>query len=178
MRVKTILVSLCATFLAACTAAPEGVEPVTGFEVDRYLGKWYEIARADHSFERGLSNVTADYARNEDGTISVLNKGLKTESCEWQSADGVAEFLGPPDIASLKVTFFWPFSGGYHVFALDRENYSYALVAGPSFEYFWLLSRTPTLEAELQARLLEKAKAVGFKTDDLIFVSQDPANCT
>ncbi|MGB1088871.1 MAG: lipocalin family protein, partial [Alphaproteobacteria bacterium] len=170
MKYRFALLVLCGVFLGACTAPPKGVEPVQGFDVERYLGKWFEVARLDHSFERGLSNVTAEYSMSGDGGVTVLNKGFARATCEESAAEGRAVFIGSSDIASLKVTFFWPFAGGYHVMALDKTDYAYALVAGPSFDYLWLLSRTPSLPADTQARLLLEAKAAGFDVSQLIFV--------
>ncbi len=122
--------------LTGCSSVgvPEGLEPVSGFDADRYLGRWHEIARLDHSFERGLTNVTADYALREDGAISVLNCGYNPEKREWEDAEGVARFLGPRDVASLKVSFFGPFYGGYHVLALDAD-YQWSVVSGPDRGY-------------------------------------------
>ena len=176
MKIQHIILGLGLCLLGACSAPPKGVEPVSGFEAARYMGKWYEIARLDHSFERGLSNVTADYTLNEDGSVKVINRGLEAATCEKSEAEGHAEFLGSPDVASLKVTFFWPFSGGYHVIALD-EAYSYALVAGPSFDYLWILSRTPQMDQALRDQLVEKARALGFETSELIFVAHGDDTC-
>ncbi|MDW8443032.1 MAG: lipocalin family protein [Acetobacteraceae bacterium] len=128
--------------LAACTGVPEGVSPVR-FDPDRYLGTWYEIARLDHRFQRGDVAATATYALNPDGTIAVTNRGWRPDGTE-RSVTGRARFLGPRDVASLAVTFRWPFEGGYHVIRLDPD-YRIALVSGPTRDYLWLLSRTPTL---------------------------------
>ncbi|MCU0722899.1 MAG: lipocalin family protein, partial [Planctomycetes bacterium] len=105
--------------LGGCAGIPDGIEAVKGFDVNRYLGKWYEIARFDHSFERGLTNVSATYSLREGGGIDVLNRGFEVEDGEWQTAKGKAYFVAEPDLARLEVTFFWPFYGGYNVFALD-----------------------------------------------------------
>ena len=161
--------------LAGCTGIPEGVQPVSGFKVERYLGTWYEIVRLDHSFERGLSDVTANYSTRQDGGIDVLNRGYDSKKGAWREANGIAYFLGNPDIASLKVSFFGPFYGGYHVMALDPE-YRWTMISGPSHDYFWILSRTPELPAEELERLLQIARDAGFDLDDLIRVShQNPA---
>ncbi len=176
MKIQHLFFALSLGFLSACTAPPKGVEPISGFEAERYMGKWYEIARLDHSFERGLSDVTADYSLNEDGSIKVINRGIEAATCEKSEAEGHAEFLGSPDVASLKVTFFWPFSGGYHVIALD-EVYSYALVVGPSFDYLWILSRTPQMDQALRDQLVEKAKSLGFETAELIIVDHAKNTC-
>lgn len=172
MRRVVILVFgvLAAGSFSGCARVPEGLEPVKGFEADRYLGKWYEIARLDHSFERGLSKVTAEYSRRPDGRIRVVNRGYDAEKDQWRSIEGVATFAGEEDVASLNVTFFWPFSGAYNVIALDREEYEYAMVTGSSRSYFWILARRDTLEPEVLDRLLAKARQWGFATDELIFV--------
>ena len=155
--------------LAACTGIPTGLEPVRGFEIDRYLGRWYEIARLDHSFERGLSRVTADYARRDDGGIRVLNRGWDAAAGKWKEAEGRAYPIDAPDTGSLKVSFFGPFYGGYHVLALDPD-YRWALVAGPSRDYLWILAREPELAPELYARLVAQAADSGFPVEELIRV--------
>ncbi len=167
---------LVAALLGGCAAAPDGLQPVTGFEAERYLGKWYEIARLDHSFERGLSRVTAEYARRDDGHIQVINRGYDARQDKWREARAVASFAGAEDVASLKVTFFWPFAGAYHVIALDKEDYQYALVTSSSRSYLWILARRPQLEAEILEDLLAKASGWGFRTEDLIFVEHPDAN--
>lgn len=163
--------------LVGCTAAPEGVEPVTDFEPDRYLGVWYEILRLDHSFERGLDNVTATYGKNDDGTLSVVNRGLDRETCEWDEATAKARFLDDPSIASLGVTFQWPFTGGYHVIALDKAEYSYAMVSGPSRDYLWILARQPELDPEIETRLVDMARDLDYPVAELIRVDHSAPEC-
>ena len=155
--------------LAACTSVPDGVEPVRGFDLERYLGRWHEIARLDHSFERGLSRVTADYSRRDDGGVRVLNRGYDAAKGAWKEAEGRAYPIGDIDVASLKVSFFGPFYGGYHVIALDPD-YRWALVAGPSRDYLWILAREPQLDPAIYARLVAQAAADGFPVDGLISV--------
>ncbi len=168
---KLILLAVAA--ITGCTGIPKNVSPIDGFQVGRYLGTWYEIARLDHSFERGLTNVHAVYSKNDDGSIQVLNKGYDPESGRWKEARGKAYFVSQPDIGRLKVTFFWPFYGGYNIIELDKENYSYALVCGPDKSYLWLLARTPQLDKTVQDRMVEKARLLGFETENLIYVKQD-----
>jgi apolipoprotein D and lipocalin family protein len=163
--------------LAGCAGRPEGIDPIAGFDPARYQGTWYEVWRLENGFERGLNNVTAEYRMREDGKIDVVNRGLDRADCEWEEATGTARFQGNPDVASLSVTFFWPFSGGYHVLDLDRQDYSWAAVAGPSREYLWLLSRQPDLPPDVQARLFERARSLGFPVNDLIHVDQRPPEC-
>lgn len=166
---------LCWTFfLGGCaTAPPDGVQPVSPFELERYLGKWYEIARLDHSFERGLSDVSATYSLNEDGSVRVVNRGFDTAHAAWKEAVGRALFMGDPGTGSLKVSFFGPFYGGYHIIALDQQGYRWSLVAGPDRGYLWILAREKTLPDEVRAALLEKAKSLGFATEQLIWVEHD-----
>jgi apolipoprotein D and lipocalin family protein len=159
--------------LAGCTSIPEGLQPVSGFEVDRYLGKWYEIARLDHSFERNLSNVTAEYSLRDGGGIDVLNKGYDKRKGKWREIKGVARFIGEKNVGSLKVSFFGPLWGGYHVISLDKENYRYSMVAGPSRSYLWILSKNEMLDQEIVAELVARAKGWGFDTEKLIYVEHD-----
>lgn len=161
--------------LASCTSPPAGLTPVRGFQLDRYLGRWYEIARLDHRFERGLTHVTADYSRAPDGTIVVLNRGFDPARGTWREARGEARLLGDPRVASLEVSFFGPFWGGYHVIALDEEGTRWAMVTGPSRSYLWILAREPRLDARVLGRLVAQAKAWGFATGELVFVRQDGA---
>ena len=165
--------SLLPLLLAGCLGMPEGVRPVDGFELERYLGKWYEVARLDHSFERGLSRVTAEYSPRDDGGVRVVNRGYNVEKQEWEEAVGKADFVEGEDRGYLKVSFFGPFYGAYVVFELDKQGYQYAFVSGPDTSYLWLLSRTPTVSEEVMSRFLERASNLGFDTDSLIFVDQE-----
>lgn len=159
--------------LGGCIGVPQGVNPVNDFELNQYLGRWYEIARLDHSFERGLDNVTAEYTLRDDGGVRVINRGyLKTDS-RWKEAEGKAYFVNEPDEGYLKVSFFGPFYGSYVVFELDKEDYQYAFISGPDKSYLWLLSRTPTVSKELKDRFVKRADALGFNTGDLIFVEHN-----
>lgn len=135
--------------LTACVGMPDGVEPVNNFDLNRYLGKWYEIARLDHSFERGLTKISAKYSMPEDGGVKVLNKGFSIADNEWKQAEGKAYFVNAPDQGYLKVSFFGPIYGAYVIFELDKEDYQYAFVSGPDTSYLWLLSRTPTVSREV-----------------------------
>jgi len=160
--------------LAGCVAIPSDITPVTGFELERYLGRWYEIARLDHSFERGLVNVTADYSLLEDGRVQVVNRGYRPEDQRWETAEGMAALVGEPDVGRLKVSFFGPFYGGYNIIALDKTAYQYALVCGPSRSYLWILAREPRLAPAVLEDLVSQAQALGFATEELIMVDQEP----
>lgn len=171
---KLFLTLLTLLALAGCTGLPAGVQPVSGFQAERYLGTWYEIARLDHGFERGLSRVTAAYSARGDGGIDVVNRGWLAEGAVWKEARGKAYFVDGPDKGYLKVSFFGPFYGSYAVLELDRQDYRYALVSGPSRSYLWLLARSPTLDAATRDRLVGRAAALGFDTTQLIFVDHTP----
>jgi apolipoprotein D and lipocalin family protein len=159
---------LLSLLFAGCTGMPEGVRPGTGFQLDRYLGTWYEIARLDHSFERGLTDVGAAYSRRPDGGVDVLNRGYDAAKGQWKEAWGRAYFLDSPEVGSLKVSFFGPFYGGYHVFALDPD-YRWALVAGHDHDYLWILARERQLPPTVLEDLLARVRQAGFATDALIF---------
>lgn len=167
----TWLLALPLFLLSACASIPEGIKPIDGFQLDRYLGKWYEIARLDHSFERGLEQVTATYSLNQDGSVRVLNRGFNTTKQQWQEAEGRAQFIDSPQVGRLKVSFFGPFYGGYNIVELDK-NYQYALIVGNDRSYLWILARTPRLDPTTQQRLIQRAQALGFATDKLILVKQ------
>ena len=167
------LLFLSVLVLAGCVGRPENIVPVNNFETTRYLGKWYEIARLDHSFERGLSHVTADYSLRQDGGLKVLNRGYKEADAKWKEAEGKAYFVDKKDVGYLKVSFFGPFYGSYIVFDLDQQDYSYSMISGPDKSYLWLLSRSPTMDPALQQRLVEKARGLGFDTSKLIYVKQN-----
>ena len=169
--IRTLLITL-SLLLAACTYTPKDIKPVEGFQVDQYLGTWYEIARLDHSFERGLEKVTATYSMREDGGLKVINRGFDPVKQEWKEAVGKAYFIDTPDIGKLKVSFFGPFYGGYNIIELDKPYYNYVMICGPDKSYFWILSRTPQLPYPIKAQLISKAKELGFATDELIYVSQ------
>jgi apolipoprotein D and lipocalin family protein len=165
-----------AALLSGCVGLPQGIEPVRGFELDRYLGKWYEIARLDHSFERGLEQVTAEYSLRDDGGVRVVNRGFDTDKGAWDEAVGKAYFVETDDLGYLKVSFFGPFYGAYVVFELDQDGYQYAFVSGPDRSYLWFLSRTPTVDDAVFARFEERATALGFDLSELIVVNHGEAN--
>lgn len=170
MNFRQLMPVLFTFVLGGCVKLPENVQPVTGFEPDRYLGTWYEIARLDHSFEEGLSKVTAEYRLRDDGGIRVINRGFSAEKNEWQEAEGKAYFVEDKDTGYLKVSFFGPFYGAYGIFELDKEDYSYSWVSGPDTGYLWLLARTPEVSEELKQAFVERTDELGFDTDALIWV--------
>ncbi|MSR16491.1 MAG: lipocalin [Methylococcaceae bacterium] len=161
-----------AILLAGCVGIPENVKPVVNFKIDNYLGQWYEIARLDHSFERGLTNVNAEYSLRDDNSVKVINRGYSPENKEWKEVEGKAYFVNSPTIAHLKVSFFEPFYSSYIIFDLD-ENYRYSLVSGYDKSYFWILSKDKKIDDTLKNTLIKKAHDLGFDMSKLIFVNQE-----
>ena len=173
MKKLFILLVLMIPLLFGCNGIPEGIKAVDGFEVNRYLGTWYEIARLDHRFERGLNKISATYSLRPDGGVKVINKGWNEAKGKWEEAEGKAYFIDQPDQGRLKVSFFGPFYGGYNIFDLDKKDYGYAMISGPDKSYFWILSRTKQLPKATLESLIQEAKLAGFATDKLIYVNQD-----
>jgi apolipoprotein D and lipocalin family protein len=169
---KSTLCFFALLVLTGCTGIPNGITPVQNFELPRYLGTWHEIARLDHSFERGLEQVTAHYSMRDDGGVRVLNQGFLPEENRWKQAEGKAYFVDDPQTGFLKVSFFGPFYGSYILFELD-EDYQRATVCGPNRSYLWFLSRDPSVSQQQKDDFIRKAKALGFDTDSLIFPSAD-----
>jgi apolipoprotein D and lipocalin family protein len=161
-----------ASLTACSTAPPAGVQVVSPFDANRYMGLWYEIARLDHRFERGMSRVSAHYRLNDDGSVAVTNRGFLAETQTWREAQGVAKFTGERNVGSLKVSFFGPFYGGYYVVALDQLTYNWSMVLGPDTDYLWILCRQRQLPADVRAQLVQQAKQLGVNTDALIWVDQ------
>jgi len=153
---------------------PKGIAPVADFDADRYLGTWYEIARLDHFFERGMQEVSATYAKRDDGTLHVINRGWLVNKQKWNIARARATFAGAPDEGWLEVSFFGPFYGDYVVFEL-ADDYSEAWVSGSDTGYLWYLSRTPIVPAERLKAFRERVGALGYDSDELIVVDQDVA---
>ncbi|MEJ5895492.1 lipocalin family protein [Aquabacterium sp. G14] len=171
-RLLMACVVACAGALAACASMepPAGIPPVKAFDVSRYEGRWYELARLDHSFERGMTDVSATYQRQPDGSVRVVNRGFVAAKNTWKEAVGKALFTGDEQTASLKVSFFGPFYGGYHVAALDPD-YQWSVVVGPDRRYAWILARTPQLPADVQKQIVAKMQSLGIDTQALIWVS-------
>ena len=154
--------------LAGCIDVPEGVEVVEDFDLDRYLGTWYEVARTDNSFEKDFRDVTATYSLRDDGSVDVLNKGYDTGKREWRETQGTALFVGDPSRGELKVSFFGPFYSSYNIIGLDREGYRWAMVTGYRKKLFWILARQPEMAPGLLDSLVRKAGEAGFDTSNLV----------
>ena len=175
-NIITILIFILTMFgLFSCATIPEGAEAVKPFEKEKYLGKWYEIARLDFKFEKDLNNTTAEYSLNDNGTIKVDNKGYNYKKDKWVQAIGKANFVKNENIAMLKVSFFGPFYSGYNVIALDN-NYKYALVAGKNLDYLWILSRETQIPDNIKSKYLKIAENIGYNTSDLIWVEHNKVN--
>ena len=157
--------------LQGCTGTPPGVTPVTPFELKRYLGEWHEIARLDHRFERGLTEVTANYSLRDDGGVTVINRGFNAEDNAWQQAEGKAYFVGDTNTGALKVSFFGPFYGGYNIAKLS-DDYSVALVVGPSTDYAWLLARSKTPDKALCDNYMAFANSIGISAEQWIWLQR------
>ena len=169
MKRKT-MVFVCATMvsLAGCVSVPKvDNAPVSAFDLNRYLGEWYEIARFDHSFERGVEQAKANYTQNADGTIKVVNTGVKAG--KQKTAIGKGKTTDTPGL--LRVSFFGPFYADYRVMLIDKD-YSRALVGSGSADYLWILSRTPGLSETEKSELLAEAQRRGYDMDKLIWVEQ------
>lgn len=154
------------------TAPPPGITAVAPFDAERYQGRWYELARLDHRFERGLTDVSAQYSLKPDGGVRVINRGYDVEDQRWREAEGRAVFTGPSTTGSLKVSFFGPFYGGYHVAALDPE-YRWAIVVGPDRDYCWILARDKRVNADTREMLATRVRDLGIDDDALIWVTHE-----
>lgn len=174
---KSFVAVLLPLFFTGCLAIPEQVVPVSDFQLQNYLGRWYEIARLDHSFERGLSNITADYQLRADGGINVINCGFSASKDKWSKAQGKAYPVDSASVGHLRVSFFGPFYGSYIIFGLDQIDYQYAYISGPSKDFLWFLSRTPTVSDESYQKFVMQAAALGFDTSQLIKVNQSGQHC-
>lgn len=172
---KKLLLIIFPFIVAACTGKPEGMVAVKDFELDRYLGKWFEIARLDHSFERGLDNISAEYSLSDDGGVKVINSGFSKEDNAWEQAEGKAYFVDSTDSGHLKVSFFGPFYGSYVIFELDKKGYQYAFVSGPDTSYLWLLAREPQVDSTVTELFVKRSQELGFDTSKLIHVEHDKA---
>jgi apolipoprotein D and lipocalin family protein len=171
-----LLVAAIAFVMVGRTGIPEGVTAVQGFDAKRFLGTWYEVARLDHGFEKGLNHVTAEYSLRDDGGLKVINKGFDPKKGLWSESEAKAYFIETPDVGRLKVSFFGPFYGSYNIIDLDQKDYSWALVTGPSKNYLWMLSRSKTPDNAVMVHMVEKAKSLGFKLEKLIYVDQKDAS--
>lgn len=172
---KIITLSAVVIILSGCTilttGLPANIKPINNFNLDQYLGTWYEIVRLDNSFERGLTKVTATYSMRDDGGVTVLNKGFNAKHDSWKEADGKAYFVQDDNVGHLKVSFFGPFYASYVVVDTDANHQQFSIVSGYNKDYLWLLSRTPTVSDEIKEKFMTLAKDKGFDMNELITVN-------
>lgn len=160
------------SLFASCSSIPKNTKPVDNFELKRYLGIWYEIARFDFRFEKDLDNTSAQYWLDKDGEVVVFNSGYNYKKEKWVKAKGRAKFRGDKSVAALKVSFFGPFYSGYNVIAVDGD-YQHALVAGKSLDYLWILSRKKEIPENVKTKYLEMAREIGYDTSKFVWVKHD-----
>jgi apolipoprotein D and lipocalin family protein len=171
-KIFILLIILIACKQPAMTQPDQTIHTEFSFKLEKYLGTWYEIARFDHPFERGLQGVTATYSLKPDGKIEVLNQGYKNGlDGKFKKAVGKAKLSNPETPRNLLVSFFWIFYAPYNILELDPD-YSYALIGSNSSNYIWILSRTPQMDGKTYQMLIDKAKARGYDTSKLIKVFQ------
>ena len=151
---------------------PDGVTAVTPFDLKRFEGTWYEIARLDHGFEKNMSHVSFTYTLEDGGDFKVINKSLDGKNGRWETSEGKGALIGEPNVGRLKVSYFGPFYGSFNIIAMDEKNYSWAMATGPSTRYLWILSRKKTLEDPIIQDLIRKAIGMGFKLDKMVHVDQ------
>ncbi|MEN2436645.1 lipocalin family protein [Weeksellaceae bacterium A-14] len=163
------------SLLNSCSSIPEKAKAVEDFDVNKYLGTWYEIARFDFTFEEDVDNVSAQYSLDKNGNVIVLNSGFNTKKAKWTKADGLAKFRGNKNVAELKVSFFGPFYAGYNVVALD-DDYRYALIAGKNLDYLWILSRQKSIPENIKTKYLKIAQEIGYNTSKLIWTKQNQSD--
>lgn len=170
-KILTLIISIfiLVICLFSCSTIPKEAVAISNFNKEKYLGKWYEIARLDFKYEKNLNNTTAEYSLNTNGTIKVDNRGFNTKDKKWTQAIGKAKFVKNDTIGMLKVSFFGPFYGGYNVIGIDPD-YKYALVAGSNLKYLWILSRNETIPDAIKNEYLDIAKKIGYTTSNLIWV--------
>ncbi len=176
---RQLIFIACCLLVACSKPMPEPAQDqvIDAFDPQQYTGTWYEIARLENSFEKGLEQVTATYSIADDGTIKVINRGFNPETGKWKEAIGKAKFVDPPNADGsrtgyLKVSFFGPFYGDYNILELDQSFYNYALISSGE-DYLWILSRTPQLTYPIKQHLMSLAKGMGFNTSALLFIRQE-----
>ena len=175
MRKYLFAFPLIAAMLAhnACLAGtPKEVDnsTVSQLDIHQFMGKWFEIARYDHSFERDMTNVTAEYYLLDDGKIEVINRGFKNG--EPKRIVGKAKQPQPIDYPGrLKVSFFLWFYSDYYILDLDKD-YQYAIIGSSSDKYLWILSRTPEMSEAQLKKILQKIVQRGYDVGKLLFVKQ------
>lgn len=167
LLVAGVLGTASIVYLATRKKIEQSFPVVTPFDINRYLGRWYEIARLDFKWEKNLTKTTAHYSLNKDGSVKVVNQGWHLKKEEWQVSEGKAKPRSK-NTGALKVSFFGPFYDEYNVVEITTD-YKYALVFGKNTDYMWILSREKTVPDLVLNLFLLKAKSFGFKTADLVW---------
>lgn len=170
--IQVLFILSISIILTSCTYIPDNTIPVKDFDLSRYLGTWYEIARLDFRFEKDLNNTMAQYNLDENGNVIVFNSGYNYVKNEWTSAKGKAKFRGEKNVGALKVSFFGPFYSGYNVIALD-DDYQYALVIGKDLKFLWILSREKYIPENIKQKYINIAEEVGYDISNLNWVEHD-----
>ena len=168
MRILIPILSIIA--LSGCSTTSD-LKVVEDFDLKRYMGTWYEVARFNHRFEQGLSSVSATYSLNGNETVKVVNRGYNIDKQSWETIEGIAKPKENNGLGWLKVSFFRPFWASYKVLYIDDE-YTKVLIGGPTYDYLWILVRDPALPEDQWTDLIDKARALGYDTDRLIHVNQ------
>ncbi len=168
----SVLIASSVLLLSSLSFKGNDVDAVKPFDANKYLGKWFEIARLNYSWEQNLDNVTATYTLREDGKIRVDNKGYNVKKEKWEESIGKAKPNGDPKGGRLKVSFFGPFYSEYNVVAIDTD-YQYALVTGENTKYLWILSRKKTIPEDITEAYIKKAQSLGYDTNNLIWVNHN-----
>jgi len=173
MKLLSILAIISVLTIIACSKSSDELSVVPKVDLDRYLGKWYEIATIPMRFQLGCNCVTAEYSLKENGRVKVVNSCRKdSPTGPFKSVTGQAKVVKGSNNAKLKVSFFWPFWGNYWIINLDDKDYQWAVVSDPSRKYLWILSRTPQMDDELYLKLVDYCKSVELKTDLLVKTDQ------
>lgn len=162
------------SYFTSCKSGtvPDQIKVITPFDVNKFDGTWYEIARFDFKHEKDLSNVTANYSLNDDGSLKVVNKGYNFVKNKWEEAKGKGKFTSSTDQGSLQVSFFGPFYSGYHVVMMEPD-YETALVFGDTTDYIWILSRKKTISETVKQQFLSKAKEAGYDLNRMVWTKHD-----
>ena len=142
------------------------------FELERFLGSWFEIARLDNAIEKDLDNVMSQYSLNTDGTIKVINSGYHRVEQHWKKTEGIARFRHNHQKGDFSVNFLSPVYKGYNIISVD-EGYNYALITGSNLNYLWMMSRHKTIPEQIKRKYLKLASLIGFNTEALLWVNQD-----
>ncbi len=165
---KKLISGLFTLFAVSCSTAYLALDSVEEFDLEKYMGKWYEIYRLPNKFEEGLEDITAHYELTEDGTVIVTNEGrVIADRSRIKQAKGRAWVPDPKEPSKLKVSFFWPFSGDYWILKIDPE-YNHALVGDPGGKFLWILSRDRKPNPEIVEQLMDYASTLGFDVEKMV----------